>query len=143
VIEFNCRFGDPETQAILPLLESPLDELMLACVERRLHKIPPIAWKSGASVCVVMAADGYPEKSRMGEFITGIGKAEEAGALVFHAGTKLQNNSLVTAGGRVLGVTATGDTIEDAIARVYEAVGHVDGGDLIYRRDIGWRAVST
>jgi phosphoribosylamine--glycine ligase len=90
-----------------------------------------------------MAADGYPEKSRMGEFITGIGKAEEAGALVFHAGTKLQNNSLVTAGGRVLGVTATGDTIEDAIASVYEAVGHVDGGDLIYRRDIGWRAVST
>jgi phosphoribosylamine---glycine ligase len=142
VIEFNCRFGDPETQAILPLLESPLDELMLACVERRLHKIPPINWKPGASVCVVMAADGYPEKSRTGEFITGIGKAEEAGALVFHAGTKLQNNSLVTAGGRVLGITATGDSLTDAIARVYEAVSHVDSGDLIYRRDIGWRAMS-
>jgi phosphoribosylamine--glycine ligase len=143
VIEFNCRFGDPETQAILPLLDSPLDELMLACIEGRLNKMPPIAWKSDSSVCVVMAAAGYPEKSLTGQFITGIGKAEEMGALVFHAGTKLQNNSLVTAGGRVLGVTATGDTLKNAIDLVYTAISHIDGGGMVYRRDIGWRATSS
>jgi phosphoribosylamine--glycine ligase len=142
VIEFNCRFGDPETQAILPLLNSPLDELMLACIQGRLDKMPPITWKSESSVCVVMAAAGYPEKTQNGQFITGIGKAEETGALVFHAGTKLNNNSLVTAGGRVLSVNATGRNLNEAIARVYTAVGHLNGEGLIYRRDIGWRAIS-
>jgi phosphoribosylamine---glycine ligase len=140
VIEFNCRFGDPETQAILPLLDSPLDELMLACIQGRLDQMPPISWKSESSVCVVMAAAGYPEKTQNGQFITGIGKAEETGALVFHAGTKLQNNSLVTAGGRVLGVTATGRNLNEAIARTYTAVGHLNSEGLVYRRDIGWRA---
>lgn len=143
VIEFNCRFGDPETQAILPLLDSPLDELMLACIQGRLDKMPPITWKSESSVCVVMASDGYPEKTQTGQFIAGIGKAEEAGALVFHAGTKLQNNSLVTAGGRVLGVTATGRNLDEAIARAYASVGHLTNQGLIYRRDIGWRATSS
>ncbi len=143
VIEFNCRFGDPETQAILPLLDSPLDELMLACIQGRLDKIPPITWKSESSVCVVMASDGYPEKTQTGQFIAGIGKAEEAGALVFHAGTKLQNNSLVTAGGRVLGVTATGRNLDEAIARAYASIGHLTNQGLIYRRDIGWRATSS
>jgi phosphoribosylamine--glycine ligase len=143
VIEFNCRFGDPETQAILPLLDSPLDELMLACIQGRLDKMPPITWKSESSVCVVMAAAGYPEKTQTGQFIAGIGKAEEAGALVFHAGTKLQNNSLVTAGGRVLGVTATGRNLDEAIARAYASVGHLTNQGLIYRRDIGWRATSS
>ncbi len=140
VIEFNCRFGDPETQAILPLLNSPLDELMLACIQGRLDKMPPISWKSESSVCVVMAADGYPEKTQTGQFLTGIGKAEESGSLVFHAGTKLQNNSLVTSGGRVLGVTAIGRNLNVAIAHAYASVGHLTNQGLIYRRDIGWRA---
>lgn len=141
VIEFNCRFGDPETQAILPLLDSPLDELMLACIEQRLAKMPPIEWKPEASVTVVMAAGGYPEKSETGKFITGIGKAEETGAVVFHASTKLKNKSLVTAGGRVLGVTATGATIKDAIDTAYKAIESIEFDGAIYRHDIGWRAL--
>lgn len=143
VIEFNCRFGDPETQAILPLLNSPLDELMLACIQGRLDKMPPINWKPESSVCVVMAAAGYPEKTQNGQFIAGIGKAEESGSLVFHAGTKLQNNTLVTSGGRVLGVTATGRNLNEAIARAYGSISHLSSEGLIYRRDIGWRATSA
>jgi phosphoribosylamine---glycine ligase len=141
VIEFNCRFGDPETQAVLPLLDSPLDELLLACVEQRLAQMPPIAWKPEASVCVVIAAGGYPEKSETGKFITGIGKAEESGAVVFQAGTKLKNKSLVTAGGRVLGVAATAETIKGAITKAYGAIKHIEFDGLVYRSDIGWRAV--
>ncbi len=137
VIEFNCRFGDPETQAILPLLQSPLEELMLACIEQRLEKMPAIAWQLGAAVCVVMAADGYPEKFEMNKFITGIGKAEESGAIVFQAGTKFKNKTLLTAGGRVLGVTATGANIKDAITNTYTAVDHIAYEGAIYRRDIG------
>lgn len=140
VIEFNCRFGDPETQAVLPLLETPLDELLLACVEQRLDKLPPLQWQSAASICVVMAAEGYPQTFATGKFITGIGKAEANGAVVFHAGTKLKNNTLVTSGGRVLGVTATGENISAAIATAYDAIKYIDFEGAVYRRDIGKKA---
>ncbi|CAN1212617.1 phosphoribosylamine--glycine ligase [Tumidithrix helvetica PCC 7403] len=143
VIEFNCRFGDPETQAILPLLDTPLEKLLLACIERRLEKMPPIAWKPQASVCVVMAASGYPEKVELGKFITGLGKAEESGAVVFQAGTKLKNNSLITSGGRVLGVTATGENIQAAIASAYSAIESIDYDGAIFRKDIASRAIAT
>jgi phosphoribosylamine--glycine ligase len=143
VVEFNCRFGDPETQAILPLLDMPLEDLILACLERRLDKFPPITWKSQSAVCVVTAASGYPDKVETGQFITGIGKAEELGALVFQAGTKLKNNSLVTSGGRVLGVTAMGDTISDAIAAAYTAIDCIDYEGMIYRKDIASRALPS
>jgi phosphoribosylamine--glycine ligase len=157
VLEFNCRFGDPETQAILPLLETPLEDLLLACVEQRLAQMPPITWKSGASACVVIAAGGYPGTYEKGKVITGIDSAEALGVNVFHAGTKLiQANEenllatshsplathLVTDGGRVLGVTGTGDNFEQAIALAYQAVNRIQFEKMYYRRDIGYRVKS-
>ncbi|MBD2099893.1 phosphoribosylamine--glycine ligase [Leptolyngbya sp. FACHB-261] len=140
VIEFNCRFGDPETQAILPLLETPLHELLLACVEQRLDQVD-LKWHPGAAVCVVLAADGYPDKFERGQLVSGIAKAEEAGAVVFHAGTKLQRGQLLNDGGRVLGVTTTGANLEAAIGQAYAAIEHIQFNGLYYRRDIGARAV--
>ena len=139
ILEFNCRFGDPETQAILPLLETPLDELLLACVEQRLADFPPLRWKAGSAVCVVMASAGYPGAYEKGIAIAGIDKAEASGAIVFHAGTKLQNTQLVTDGGRVLGVTAMGETFDAAIDRVYQAVDCIEFEGKYCRRDIGHR----
>ncbi len=143
VLEFNCRFGDPETQAILPLLETPLDELLLACTQQRLEELPPIAWKSGAAGCVVAAAQGYPGSYQKGHEITGIEQAEEQGALVFHAGTQLKQQQLVTNGGRVLGVTAIGDTLEQAIAKAYAAMNCIKFEGIYYRKDIGHRVIKT
>ncbi|PPT07046.1 Phosphoribosylamine--glycine ligase [Geitlerinema sp. FC II] len=139
VLEFNCRFGDPETQAVLPLLETPLYELMLACVEKRLGQLPAIEWKKGAAVCVVMASGGYPGSYEKGKLVEGILEAEETGALVFHAGTQLKQQQLVTSGGRVLGVTAVGEDFEDAIAKSYTAVEKIEFENCYYRRDIGYR----
>ena len=140
VLEFNCRFGDPETQAVLPLLETPLEELMLACVEQRLAEMPPISWKSGACVCVVMSSDGYPGDYPKGKEITGISQAESTGAVVFHAGTKF-GETLVTDGGRVLGVTAIGDNISSAKALAYTAVANIQFAGAYYRRDISNKAI--
>jgi phosphoribosylamine---glycine ligase len=137
VIEFNCRFGDPETQTILPLLESDLTELILACIEQKLDQLPEIKWQSHSSVCVVMAAHGYPGDYEINKFITGIKKAELDGAFVFHAGTKVKDKTLLTAGGRVLAVTATGADLVLAIAKAYESVKFIDFEGAIYRRDIG------
>ena len=139
VLEFNCRFGDPETQAILPLLETPLEELMLACIEQRLDKMPEICWKQGAGVSVVMASGGYPGDYEKGKVITGIEQAEAKGANVFHAGTQLRENEILTDGGRVLGVTATGENFEAAIAQAYAAVDCIEFEGKYCRRDIGWR----
>ncbi len=139
VLEFNCRFGDPETQAILPLLETPLDELLLACSEQRLAQLPPIQWKPGSAVCVVTASKGYPGTYEKGKAISGIEKAEDSGAVVFHAGTKIQRSQLVTAGGRVLGVTAVGENFQAAIAQVYRAVDCIEFEGMYYRRDFGHR----
>jgi phosphoribosylamine--glycine ligase len=141
VLEFNCRFGDPETQAILPLLETPLDELLLACTQQRLAQLPPIAWKQGAAACVVAAAQGYPSSYQKGQLITGIEQAEQTGATVFQAGTQLKQQQLLTDGGRVLGVTATGDTLEQAIAKAYAAIDCIQFEGMYYRRDIGYRAI--
>lgn len=141
VVEFNCRLGDPETQAILPLLDTNLDELILACIEGKLANFPPLKWKNQAAVCIVMAAGGYPDKVDMGQFITGIGKAEDIGAFVFQSGTRLKNNALVTNGGRVLGVTALGDNIRQAITNVYSAVDFIAYDGMYYRKDIASKAV--
>lgn len=141
VIEFNCRFGDPETQAVLPLLETPLEKIILACCEQRLAEMPPFVWTQGASACVVMAAQGYPGKYKKGLLIGGIGTAEleDPNMVVFHAGTRLSDDGLKSTGGRVLGVTAIAPTFEDALAKAYHAVNKIDFPGSYYRRDIGHR----
>ena len=142
VLEFNCRFGDPETQAVLSLLETPLEDLLLACCKQRLGDFSEIRWKSGSSVCVVLASGGYPGSYEKGKTITGIEEAEAKGAEVFHAGTQLKQQQLVTDGGRVLGVTAVGETLEQAIAKAYEAVDSIEFEGVYCRRDIGRRALA-
>ena len=134
IVEFNCRFGDPETQAVLPLLDTPLDELMLACINRELDRVN-LQWKSGSAVCVVAAAGGYPDAYEKGKVITGLDKVTDA--IVFHAGTKLAEEQIVTNGGRVLGITAIGSNFENAIAKVYPAVEQISFDKMYYRRDIG------
>ena len=137
VLEYNCRLGDPETQPIMMRMDFDLAAAFDAVASRNLETIKP-AWKPGASACVVMASRGYPESFETGQTITGL---EDAAALpgvaVFHAGTKRDGDSVVTSGGRVLGVTATGDSLPRAIHKAYEATGkiHFDGAQ--YRTDIG------
>lgn len=144
VLEFNCRFGDPETQAILPLLETPLEELLLACIEKRLAAVPPLKWKPGACVSVVIASGGYPQDFHKGQAIAGIEQAEALGVSVFHAGTRLTpGRQLVTDGGRVLGVTAVGDTFAQAIAQAYTAIDCIQFDGMYYRRDIGYRLLGS
>lgn len=141
VIEFNCRFGDPETQVVLPLLETPLDTVLLACAQQKLAELPPLVWKTGAAACVVVAAQGYPESYAKGMTITGIDRAEQHGAVVFHAGTRLKSQ-LVADGGRVLGVTALGDSFSAALTQAYAAIDCLQFEGMYYRRDIGHRALS-
>ncbi|BAZ22432.1 phosphoribosylamine--glycine ligase [Kalymmatonema gypsitolerans NIES-4073] len=139
VLEFNCRFGDPETQVVLPLLETPLEELILACVEQRLAQMPPIAWKQGAAVTVVAASGGYPGAYEKGKVITGIEQAEALETTVFHAGTNLNQEQLVTDGGRVLNVTALGENFDQALAQAYAGIQCIHFEGMYYRRDIGHR----
>ncbi|MBD1842895.1 phosphoribosylamine--glycine ligase [Cyanobacteria bacterium FACHB-63] len=139
VIEFNCRFGDPETQAILPLLETPLEKLLFACAQQKLADFPEIEWKSGAATCVVIAAGGYPASHPKGLPVSGIQAAEETGAAVFHAGTQLKQAQLITDGGRVFGVTAVGETFDQSIEAAYRAVDRIQFEGMYYRRDIGSR----
>jgi phosphoribosylamine--glycine ligase len=142
VLEFNCRFGDPETQAILPLLETPLDELMLACIRGQLAEHPPLVWKSEVSVCVIASAKGYPNAYEKGKIISGIEVAQNKGALVFQAGTKLKEKQLLSDGGRVLGVTALGSNYETAIAQAYQTLDDINFERMYYRRDIAHRVRS-
>ena len=138
VVEYNARFGDPETQAVLPLLESDLFAIMRAVREGRLAETD-IRWKKESAACIVLASGGYPEKYESGKLISGLEDAEAAGATVYHAGTKKTDAGYVTAGGRVLGVTALGDTLADAVHSAYAAAEkiHFDGAHM--RRDIGSR----
>jgi phosphoribosylamine---glycine ligase len=140
VVEFNCRFGDPETQAVVPLLVTPLEEVMLACIEGRLADLV-LEWQPGAAACVVVAAEGYPGSYPKGMEITGLEAAAETGSLVFHAGTRRQGDNIVADGGRVLGVTGLGDTFEEAIAKAYAAVDQIHFEGRYCRRDIGYRVM--
>ena len=135
VLEFNCRFGDPETQATLPLLAGDVADLLRSCAEGRLDPAA-ISIKSGAAVCVVLAAAGYPERPRPGDVIEGIDDAVAAGALVFHAGTALHNGQLVTNGGRVLSVVALGEDVTEAADRAYGAADMISFAGKQMRRDI-------
>jgi len=134
VLEFNCRFGDPETQAFLPRLKSDLVEVMEAVIDGRLAECP-LEWREEAAVCVVMASGGYPGEYAKGKEIRGIEGAEEE-ATVFHAGTKRIEGRLVTAGGRVVGVTALGADVRAAREKAYAAVEKIEFEGAHYRRDI-------
>ncbi|MCE5340610.1 MAG: phosphoribosylamine--glycine ligase [Planctomycetaceae bacterium] len=141
VLEFNCRFGDPETQPILARLKSDLLEAMLATCECRLDKIT-LQWDSRPAVCVVMASGGYPDDYEKGKVITGIDDAEsDKDVMVFHAGTAQQGGNIVTTGGRVLGVTGLGNTIADAKAKAYSAVEKIKFEKAYYRTDIADKAI--
>ena len=141
VVEFNARFGDPETQVVLPLLDGDLVQIMHACAGGTLADVP-IRWKDGAAVCVVLSAGGYPASYEKGNEIYGIGNAEKLGALVFHAGTAKKNGKIVTNGGRVLGVVGMGKDIASAVQSAYDAVDQISFKGEYHRKDIAHRALN-
>ena len=144
VIEYNCRFGDPETQVVLPLLETDLLTVMEAVTQGRLKEINVI-FSPRHAACVVLASGGYPEHYEKGKPITGLvnGQLPSTEATVYHAGTALKDGTLVTAGGRVLGVTATGDTLKEALDKAYAAAGQISFDGLHKRSDIGAKALAA
>jgi phosphoribosylamine--glycine ligase len=137
VVEFNCRFGDPETESYMRLLESDLFEILNACVDGTLDKIK-IKWSKKFACCIILASAGYPASSHKGDIITGLDKTPKD-VVVFHLGTKEVDGNVVTNGGRVLGITATGKTLHDALKQAYLQIGpkdiHFEG--MQYRTDIG------
>ena len=144
VLEYNCRFGDPETQVILPRLKSDLLPLLMACAEGGSTPLSevPCEWTDDAAVCVVISAGGYPASDyRKGDAISGLEIAEETGALVFHAGTTQRENQIVSSGGRVFGVTALGDDFLQARENCYRGVDYISFDGAYFRRDIGWRCL--
>ena len=136
VLEYNARFGDPETQAVLPRLKSDLVDIFEAIIDERLDEVK-ISWSDKAAVCVVLASGGYPEKYETGFEISGIEQAEKTGALVFHAGTAIRDGRTVTSGGRVLGVTALGDSVRQARILAYAAAEKINFQNKHMRFDIG------
>jgi len=136
VIEYNCRFGDPETQVVLPRLKTDLYDIFDAVIDEKLADIN-IEWEDCGCVCVVMASGGYPVEYKKGYEIKGIEEAEKAGYTVFHAGTKLEDGKILTNGGRLIGVTAKSDTLDNAIKEAYKAVEMIGFQDAHFRKDIG------
>ena len=135
VVEFNCRFGDPETEAVLPLFDGDLARVMLDCVHGTLSD-EAVVWKKACAVDVVLASEGYPASHSSGEVISGIEDAKNAGGLVFHAGTVKKNGQYVVNGGRVLNVVALADTLAEAKAKAYEGVSRISWRGMQYRHDI-------
>ena len=139
VIEYNCRFGDPETQVVLPLLKSDLLKIMIAVEEEKLSEAE-VEFSDGAACCVVVASKGYPQSYDKGFEV--IEKEMGENEVVFHAGTKLSDGKIVTNGGRVLGVTATADNLKNAVDAAYKAVEKVHFENAFYRKDIGQKALN-
>lgn len=137
VLEFNTRMGDPECQPIMMRMNSDLYEYLLASYHGTLNLLPPVSWKSQTAVCVVLASNGYPDSFAKNEQITGLDGIDDAGTMVFHAGTKLENNHTLTNGGRVLGVTALGASLHTAISNAYSAVQKIHWQSKYCRTDIG------
>ncbi|MCM1167903.1 MAG: phosphoribosylamine--glycine ligase, partial [Ruminococcus sp.] len=141
VVEYNCRFGDPETQVVLPLLETDLVDIMEAVTEERLGELD-VKWSGKACACVVMASGGYPEKYATGKEISGLNENGQVdGVYVYHAGTKLEDGKYLTSGGRVLGVTSLGSDLKSALGKAYGAVGKISFENAHYRKDIGKKAL--
>src|SRR3989338_7871599 len=141
VLEFNARFGDPETQSYMRLLKTDLLDILDACVDGKLADLA-VEWNPGFAVCVVLASGGYPGKYKKGIPISGIGEAGKMpNVVIFHAGTTMYDGQLRTSGGRVLGVTATGDSLRAALDRAYEAVNFIKFNGKQYRKDIGAKAI--
>lgn len=142
VVEYNCRFGDPETQVVLPLLETDFTDIIEAVWNENLSELD-IKWSEKSCACVVMASGGYPEKYETSKEIGGLDEnGQFAGAYVYHAGTKLENGKFLTAGGRVLGVTAVGEDLQTALDNAYNAVGKISFDKAHYRTDIGKKALT-
>jgi len=138
-MEFNCRFGDPETQVVLPLLKSDLAEIFMSIVDGELS-LEEVEWTEDFAVCVILASGGYPDKYEKGKQISGLGNAEHAkDVLIFHAGTKKDREKVLTNGGRVLGVTALDKNVEEAISKAYAAVEKISFDGVQFRRDIAYR----
>jgi phosphoribosylamine--glycine ligase len=140
VLEYNCRFGDPETQPIILRLQSDLADLCVAAMEQRLDQMN-IKWDERAALGVVLAAGGYPVSYQKGDVITGLSESETEGVKVFHAGTALKNDQVVTSGGRVLCATALGNTVSEAQKKAYDLAQTIHWNGVYYRKDIGYRAV--
>ena len=141
VVEFNCRFGDPETQVVLPLLKSDLATVMMACAEGTLHEID-LEWHDSYAACVVMASGGYPGAYEKGKVINGLDSTDQT-AVVFHAGTAAnESGEVVTNGGRVLGITGRGDTLQGALDLAYQAIANIQFEGAYFRSDIGFRVLS-
>jgi phosphoribosylamine--glycine ligase len=140
-LEFNVRFGDPETQVILPRMKSDLAELLMAAAKGDLSG-RSVEWEEDECVCVVLASAGYPGGYEKGKKISGLKEAEEAGAVVFHAGTKAENGEIYTSGGRVLNVVGKGRGIKEAVANTYKAVEKIHFEGMHYRKDIGYKAIA-
>jgi len=141
VLEYNIRFGDPECQVILPLLDTDLVDIMLACIEHRLHEIT-IKWKQASSLCVVMTSDGYPASYKKNLQITGLDEAESIkSVIIFHAGTDMKDGQIVTSGGRVINVVACGEDLLKAKNLAYKAVNLIHFEDAHVRKDIGDKAI--
>jgi phosphoribosylamine---glycine ligase len=142
VLEFNCRFGDPETQALLPLLDSDLLEIAQACVDGRLDWVD-VRWKQGAAASIVLASESYPGDYVKGLEIKGLDALPGARVMVFHAGTQMRDGRIVTAGGRVLDVTAWDETLPAALTHAYSAIQHIRFEGMQYRKDIGVNATKA
>ena len=142
VIEYNCRFGDPETQVVLPRLKTDIVDIFEAIDNETLSDLD-VEWSDDACACVIMASGGYPKSYPKGIEITGLSNGQLDGVTVYHAGTKIQDNKLVTSGGRVLGVTALGDTLENALKKSYDAVEKIHFEGAHYRHDTGKRALEA
>lgn len=141
VLEFNCRFGDPETQVLLPLLETDLLDVIDACIDGNLHKLD-VKWKKSSAVTVVLASSGYPGKYEIGREITFKQPLPSSEGIIFHAGTKMTDNKIVTAGGRVLNATSVGETLSGAVETAYRVVSQVDFPGMVFRKDIAHHALA-
>jgi phosphoribosylamine--glycine ligase len=141
VLEFNCRFGDPETQPIMMRLRSDLTELCEAALEGRLDTVSA-EWDPRAALGVVMAAAGYPEEVRKGDVINGLDRAAALPGKVFHAGTRMESGRVVTSGGRVLCAVGLGASVSDAQAEAYALVDSITWAGVQFRRDVGYRAIA-